>query len=183
MCSSDLSTEIATVNGAFSSFVNATNFPTSYAIVSGALPAGLNFNTTTGQISGAATVTGTFSIDVNATNAAGTSAAGNITIVVSNYVAGCYVVNFSDGSTKTSYASDNVFLNSKLWNLSETLVGNSTSDFGSGNPCLRLRSNANASATLLQDKSYGIGTISFDYKKFGTDVYLDQTFTDRKSVV
>ena len=171
------SSEIATVNGAFSSFVNATNFPTSYAIVSGALPAGLNFNTTTGQISGAATVTGTFSIDVNATNAAGTSAAGNITIVVSNYVAGCYLANFTDGSTKTSYASDNVSLNGKIWNLSETLVGSLASDFGAGNFCLRFQSNANASATLIQDKSFGIGTVSFLYKKFNTgSAYINQVY-------
>ncbi|MBC7641325.1 MAG: choice-of-anchor D domain-containing protein, partial [Flavobacterium sp.] len=172
------SSEIATVGGAFSTFVNATNFPTIFAIVSGTLPTGLNFNTITGQISGAPTLLGAFNIDITATNAAGTSAIGTITITVSAYLPGCYFVNFEDGTTKSFYAGDNIILNGKLWNLSETLTGGTgtTSDYGLGNLCLRMQSNANASATLIQDKSYGIGTVTFNYKKYLTGTYTNQTF-------
>lgn len=53
--------------------INATNAPTSYAIVTGTLPAGLSFNTDSGVISGTPTTFGSSSIAVTATNAIGTS--------------------------------------------------------------------------------------------------------------
>ncbi|KFC19994.1 YDG domain-containing protein [Chryseobacterium sp. FH1] len=63
-----------TVNTLLSNFqISASNSPSSYAINSGTLPAGLNFNTTTGIISGTPTVAGAGSVTVTATNAIGTS--------------------------------------------------------------------------------------------------------------
>jgi len=169
-------TETATVSSAYSYYVVATNFPTSYAITSGTLPAGLSFNTATGQISGAPTSTGSYAIDVTATNSGGTSASATISFTIVSYVAGCYTVNFDDGSTKASYVADDVSLNGKLWNLSETLVGGLSNDFGTGTYALRMKSSYDAAATMIQDKPNGIGTISFDYKKYGTDTYIDQVF-------
>ena len=172
------SAEIGTVGASYSYYVNASNFPTSYAIVAGSLPPGLSFNTTTGQISGAPTTAGSYSIDVTATNSGGTSASGTISFVISAYVPGCYSVTFEDGTSKTAYVADNITLNGKLWNLSEALIGGTAtaSDYGTGNYCVRMRSNFDAATTLIQDKAYGISTISFDYKKYGTDAYTNQLF-------
>ena len=74
----------ASVSGTYSTVLNynisATNSPTSYAIASGTLPAGLSLNTSTGVISGtpAVTVTGA-QVGVTATNVAGTSATATLT--------------------------------------------------------------------------------------------------------
>ncbi len=58
---------------AFSQTLAATGTPTSWAVVSGALPTGLSLNTSTGVISGTATVTGSYSAIVRATNSYGTN--------------------------------------------------------------------------------------------------------------
>jgi hypothetical protein len=55
---------------AFSYSIIATNSPTSYS-ESGALPAGVTLNTTTGVISGTPTASGSFTITTTATNAGG----------------------------------------------------------------------------------------------------------------
>ena len=170
------SSEIGTVGSAYSYTVNASNFPTSYAIVAGSLPPGLSFSTITGQISGAPTTAGSYSVDVTATNSGGTSASATISFTISAYTGGCYSVNFEDGSSKTAYVADNVTLNGKLWNLSETLDGNLVGDFGTSTYALRMRSNNYSAATMVQDKANGIGTISFDYKKYGSDSYTNQLF-------
>ncbi|MBX2887234.1 MAG: T9SS type A sorting domain-containing protein [Ferruginibacter sp.] len=60
---------------AFSYFVDATNSPTSYAVESGSLPAGISLNPTTGELFGTPTETGFFSVDISATNGGGTSPA------------------------------------------------------------------------------------------------------------
>jgi hypothetical protein len=74
------STASGTVNTPFSYQIVASNNPTSYGIT-GALPAGLALNTTTGLISGTPGASGTFPVTLSATNAAGTgSAAFTVTI-------------------------------------------------------------------------------------------------------
>ena len=73
-------TAIGTVNTAFSYAITATNIPTSYS-ETGALPAGITINTTTGVISGTPTVSGTFAITIKATNAGGTGTQG-LTITI-----------------------------------------------------------------------------------------------------
>ncbi|RAR72566.1 putative Ig domain-containing protein [Flavobacterium aciduliphilum] len=170
-------TETGTVGSAYSYFISATNFPTSYAYT-GTLPPGLTFNTTTGQISGAPTTAGSYSISVTATNAGGTSVATTISYTISAYVAGCYTVNFDDGTAKSAYVADVVTLNGKSWTFSEALIGgtNTTSDFGIGTYCARIRSNSYAGITMAQDKQNGISTISFDYKKYYAGTYVNQTF-------
>jgi uncharacterized delta-60 repeat protein len=53
----------------------ATNSPTSFALASGALPAGLSLNPANGQITGTPSASGTFNVTLTATNAGGTSVA------------------------------------------------------------------------------------------------------------
>jgi hypothetical protein len=73
-----------TVGTASSFNVDATNSPTSYAIVSGSLPPGLTLNTTTGLINGTPTSSGTFTVEISATNGTGTSTTnGTIIYIIS----------------------------------------------------------------------------------------------------
>ncbi|MFA7446072.1 MAG: putative Ig domain-containing protein, partial [Flavobacteriaceae bacterium] len=70
-----------TVGEAFSAQITATENPTSYAYT-GMLPTGLNFNTTTGAITGTPETAGSFDIQVTATNIVGTSTSATIEFVV-----------------------------------------------------------------------------------------------------
>lgn len=67
---------------AFSYQIVALNSPTSYALASGMLPAGITLNTTTGLLSGSSSAVGTYPITVTATNAIGTSPAVALTITI-----------------------------------------------------------------------------------------------------
>ena len=82
----------ATVGTPFLYQIAATNNPTSYRSGSG-LPPGLGFNTTTGLISGTPTMALTAVVAITASNPAGTSAAVNLSIVVSPGVPTVRVVN------------------------------------------------------------------------------------------
>lgn len=66
----------------FGYLINATNFPSSYTITSGTLPAGLSWNATAGSIRGTPTVAGVSTLGVRATNAGGNSTTANITISI-----------------------------------------------------------------------------------------------------
>jgi hypothetical protein len=73
-----------TINVAFSYQIVASNSPTSYAIASGTLPAGLTLNTSTGLISGTPTAVGTSALGITASNGVGTSSAATVTITISS---------------------------------------------------------------------------------------------------
>jgi uncharacterized repeat protein (TIGR02543 family) len=72
----------ATMGTVYVDGVSATN-ASSYSIISGALPGGLSFNTSTGAITGTPTAQGSFVFSVRATSStANTVDSGNLTIVV-----------------------------------------------------------------------------------------------------
>ena len=77
-------TKTGTTNVAFSYQIIASNSPTSYAITTGTLPAGLTLNTSTGLISGTPTAEGTSALGITASNAGGTSTAATVTITISS---------------------------------------------------------------------------------------------------
>ena len=85
-----------------------------------------------------------------------------------------YLVNF-EGETeiKPSYASATVNLSGLDWDMTESLIGNSDSDWKNGLKSARLRGYATTAMTMLADKENGIGTLSFYYRRYGTDAQVD----------
>jgi len=67
---------------AFSKAISASNAPTSYALTSGTLPAGLSLATSTGVVSGVPTANGNTAVSFTASNAAGTSASQTVAISI-----------------------------------------------------------------------------------------------------
>jgi DNA/RNA endonuclease YhcR with UshA esterase domain len=85
-----------------------------------------------------------------------------------------YVVDFEGaGETKTGYASGTVNLSGLDWNLTEVLIGIDPNDWKNGVRSARLRGYNASSMTMLENKANGIGTLSFSYRRYGTDQQVD----------
>ncbi|NLK49726.1 MAG: ribonuclease, partial [Candidatus Cloacimonetes bacterium] len=101
---------------------------------------------------------------------------GGILLLVS-LVFGQYVVDFEgEGETKSAYASGNVTLSGIKWDLTEVLigpVGSTDADWYNGTRAARLRGYGASAMTMVEDKSNGIGTISFQYRRYGTEGQVD----------
>ncbi len=83
---------------------------------------------------------------------------------------GSYLVDFEGpGETKTSYASGIVTLSGLDWNMTEALIGDLPNDFKNGERSARLRGYGSTEMFMTQDKTGGIGSISFLYARFGSD--------------
>lgn len=85
---------------------------------------------------------------------------------------GQYTVDFED-ATKPGYASGNVTLNGIQWNMNEALIGTEAAEIISGNRSARLRGYGASVLSMINIKPNGIGTISFDYKRYGSDTQVD----------
>ena len=78
--------------------------------------------------------------------------------------------NFEGTSeTKTGYASGTVLISGIDWDMTEVLIGTLGTDFKNGSRSARLRGYSTSAMTMLDDKSNGIGKISFKYKAYGSD--------------
>ena len=87
---------------------------------------------------------------------------------------GQYSVNFEGaGETKTAYASGTVSLSAINWNMTEALIGTEPAELIAGSRSARLRGYGTSSMTMLANKSNGLGTISFSYRRYGTDTQVD----------
>lgn len=85
-----------------------------------------------------------------------------------------YVVDFEGtGETKTGYASGTVTLSGIDWNMTEALIGTSATDWKNGARSLRMRGYGASAMTMIQDKTNGAGTVSFQYRRYGTDAQVD----------
>lgn len=89
-----------------------------------------------------------------------------------------YYVDF-ESLTKTSYASGTVTLGAYDWNFTGACAGNGTSDWKVGNVSARLAgttkttSNSETSKIeMLSNKAGGIGNISFQYRRYGSDAQI-----------
>ncbi len=85
-----------------------------------------------------------------------------------------YIVDFEGvGETKTAYASGTVNLSGLNWNMTESLIGTEAADWKNGARSTRMRGYAASSMTMLADKANGLGTLSFQYRRYGTDAQVD----------
>lgn len=81
-----------------------------------------------------------------------------------------YLVDFEGiDETKTSYATGTVTLSGIDWNFSEALIGTRAEDYVIGTRSARLRGYDSSFMEMLSDKSNGADTISFSYRRYGTD--------------
>ena len=76
------STYTGKVAVAFSQTIPATGSPTSFALATGTLPAGLSLDSDTGVISGQPSAAGSFSVTVTASNSSGTSSPATIDFTI-----------------------------------------------------------------------------------------------------
>lgn len=79
-----------------------------------------------------------------------------------------YVVDF-ENVTKANYAAATVDINGINWSLNGALVGTLANDFKNGAKSGRLISEAGTVMAMLEDKTDGLGQLSFVYRRFGTD--------------
>lgn len=84
-----------------------------------------------------------------------------------------YFVDFEgETETKASYASGTVKLSGLDWNMTETLIGTLPNDFKNGTKSARLRGYGTSSMAMLEDKTTGLGTLSFAYRSYGTETQV-----------
>ena len=144
--------------------------------------------TLTPAYAGTATLTGTnfsftpatndapasYNLAVLATNSFGTTTA-TVSIAVTAYVpvppANAYICTFEDGS-KAGYASADVTLSNKVWNLTGILIGADADDRKIGNKAARLKFDPSDGEEIMTIQSTvmsnGIATIAFWYGPYGT---------------
>ena len=165
-------TASGTVGQSFSYQIAANNSPTLFNATG--LPAGLTVSTSTGLISGTPSAAGTSTVTISAINTAGTGT-GTVTVTISAGGGGgsSYTTDFEDGS-KGAYASGSVTLGGISWNMTEALIGGSdANDFKLGNQSLRLRGYSSSVITMLADTTGGMGVISFQHRRYGTDLQIE----------
>ncbi len=97
-----------------------------------------------------------------------------LSFVVGEKVCGQYIVDFEgDGETKGAYALDTVNLSGLDWDMTEALIGTSDHDWKNGERSARMGGHGESSMTMLENKINGLGTISFEYRRYGTDAQVD----------
>lgn len=85
-----------------------------------------------------------------------------------------YYISFEgNGETKTAYASGTVTISNLQWDLTEALIGTDAPDWKTGSRSLRMRGYGTSVMTMLEDKANGIGSIYFNYRRYGTDQQVD----------
>ena len=84
-----------------------------------------------------------------------------------------YAVDFEGASeVKTAYTSGEVTLSGLQWNMTEALIGTTATDWKNGTKSARLRGYATSSMSMIEDKTDGLGTLSFSYQRYGTDAQV-----------
>ncbi len=86
-----------------------------------------------------------------------------------------YVITFESDSSgsKGAYASGTVDLSGYDWDMTEALIGSLANDWKNGSRSARMRGYGTSSMTMLEDQPDGLGTISFYYRRYGTDAQVD----------
>jgi hypothetical protein len=84
----------------------------------------------------------------------------------SSEVTGSFTEGFEAG-TKTAYAAANVTLGSGTWNMSDALIGTSSSDVKTGSKAARVRNSGQI--TMGADHTTGVGTVTIHHARYGSD--------------
>ena len=145
-----------------------TLLPSNYA--GSATLVGTNFTFTTAEADGGEIYT----LTIVATNEFPPTT-GMASIAVSEYVPppppNAYICTFEDG-TKTGYASGDVMLSNKVWNLTGILIGTTANDLKIGAKAAHLKYNASDGEETMTIQSAvmsnGISTISLWYGPYGS---------------
>lgn len=82
---------------------------------------------------------------------------------------GQYNVDFESNAGQSNYTTASIAINGINWSFSEALIGNLSGDWKNGSNSLRIRGRNGSVASMIQDKSNGLGTISFQYRRYSTD--------------
>ena len=78
-----------------------------------------------------------------------------------------------EGVTKGSYATNTVAMGEYDWQFTEALIGVHANDWKVEERSARLRGHHNSELGMLTPKLGGMGTISFQYRRYGTDPQVD----------
>ena len=101
---------------------------------------------------------------------AGEAATVNFEVIIDSTPVVDYFVDFEgDGEIKGSYGSGEVVLSGIEWNMTEALIGNLDADWKNGERSARMRGYGASSMTMLEDKTGGLGLLSFQYRRYGSD--------------
>ena len=179
-----------TVGVAFSYSISATNSPTSYAIASGTLPAGLSLNTTTGLIDGTPTTAGSASVDVTAANSGGTSTAATLNFTIAQ---GSQTITFGALAPKTigdapfaltATASSGLTVTYTSLNTSvATISGNTVTIVGAGTAIITASQVGDSNYTAATDVNqnlvvYNPVIAQFDFTPFSLPTATQVTLKD-----
>ena len=77
-----------------------------------------------------------------------------------------------EGLTKTGYGAGNLEIGGITWEFVEAMIGAEAADFKNGAQSVRLRGHAASALTMLADLPGGIGTISFQHRRYATDTQI-----------
>ena len=86
-----------------------------------------------------------------------------------------YTINFEgSGENKDTYASADISLSGISWNLTDVLTTTTEpNDFKNGTRSARFRGYSTLIMSMNADKADGLGTISFQYRRYGTDTQIE----------
>ena len=157
------------VGSALITSITATNSPTNFALASGAWPAGLSLNATTGVIRGTPSAAANGTVVVRATNASG-NATGNVTINITGALAAPVVAAATINGTVGSALSVSINATNSPTSyavasgtLPTGLSLNGTSGAISGTPTVA--GNGSVTITASNGGGNGTGTITFNIAK------------------
>ena len=173
------------VGSALITSITATNSPTSYALATGAWPAGLSLNATTGVISGTPSEAANGTVMVRATNASG-NGTGNVTINITAASAAPAVTSTTINGTVGSAVSSSINATNAPTSyavasgtLPDGLSLSGTSGAITGIP--KVAGNGSVTITASNGGGNGTGTITFNISK-GNQTIGGVTSTMSKAV-
>jgi hypothetical protein len=99
---------------------------------------------------------------------------GWVCAALASVAAGQYVVDFEgDGEELYTWGPETIALSGMNWEFSAARTGDGTSDWKNGLRSGRMHGEGVSSMTMLEDLTNGLGTLSFQYRRYGTEDQVD----------